>query len=331
MELRQLEYVLAVAKYKSFTRAAADIKISQSSLSQQIGKLENELGTALFVRSTRSVEVTAVGAEFIKRAQNIVSKVTEARQSILDYVSLKKGRLSLGTIPILGHYDLPSLVASFQKNFPDISLNILEEMDEELLQMLHFSKIDAAFVQRTNPDLDLRYYPLLLDKMVAVVSPRHPLAYRKSVDLRELAGDSFIVPRVTSGHYQDFHRACTAAGFDPRIVLHCSVVKTMLGFVREDVGITLLSSHVAAAEQDQGVRIIKLTPTIERKVILAVRNTAELPPALRGFIKLASQWVNAKTAKEDSKVTAIGSRLVKTPGHLVFRAAGEADSSSRRA
>ncbi len=320
MELHQLEYVLAVAKCKSFTRAAEEIKISQSSLSQQIGKLENELSLSLFDRSTRSVEITAVGAEFIKHAHNIVSKVAEARQNILDYVSLKKGNLSLGTIPILGHYDLPSLIATFQKNFPDISLDILEEMDEELLQMVHFSKIDAAFVQRTHPDLDLRYYPLLLDKMVAVVSPRHPLAYRKSVDLRELAGESFIVPRITSGHYQDFHKACTAAGFDPKVVLHCSVVKTMVGFVREDVGITVLSSRVAASEQDQGVKIIKLTPTIERRVFLAVQNTAELPPPLRGFIKLASQWVNAKTAKENAKVTAIGSRLAKLKGQLVFRA-----------
>lgn len=318
MELHQLEYVLAVAKYNSFTRAAEEIRTSQSSLSQQIGKLETELGVTLFIRTTRSVELTPLGAEFINHAQNVVSRVGEARQNFLDYVSLKKGSLSLGTIPIFGHYNLPNLITSFQKNFPGISLKITEEMDEELLEMLQFSKIDAAFVQRANPNPHFRYYPLVVDRMVVVTSPRHPLANRKSIHLSELKNEDFIVPRSTSGHYYDFHNACVAVGFTPKVILNCSVVKTMLGFVREDLGITVLSSHVAASDQDPGVRIITLTPTIDRKVVLAVKNSADLSPALKGFIKLTSQWVNSQVARENAKVTAIGTKQAERKLNLAL-------------
>ena len=305
MELHQLEYVLAVAKYTSFTRAAEEISTSQSSLSQQIGKLETELGVSLFDRTTRSVDLTPVGTEFIKHAQNVVTLVEEARQNFLDYVSLKKGSLSLGTIPIFGHYNLPNLITSFQKNFPGITLNIEEEMDEELLGMLQASQIDAAFVQRSTPNPDFRYYPLVVDRMVAVTSPRHPLAKRKSIHLTELQHENFIVPRTTSGHYHDLYNACISLGFTPKVILNCGVVKTMLGFVREDLGITVLSSHVAGSEQDEEIRIIPLTPTIDRKVVLAVKNSADLSPALKGFIKLTKQWVNSQVARENAKVTPI--------------------------
>jgi len=308
MEMHQLEYVLAVAKHHNFTRAAEEIKISQSSLSQQISKLENELGISLFMRTTRSVQLTQAGAEFVAHAKRIMSEVNEARRCVHEYVSIEKGHLSLGTIAILGSYNLPNLVSSFQENFPGIQLSIMEAQCEELLCMLNSTKIDAAFVQITKPNPDFQFHPLVTDKMVLVTNHRHPLANRISVDLKELQNEKFILTPPTSGHYHDFYNACRSAGFVPKVVLSCSIVKTMLSFVREELGITVLSSKVAAAERDSDMKIIAITPTIHRTIALATRNSADLPPTLKVFLKFTSQWLKTQAALENAKASAINSR-----------------------
>jgi DNA-binding transcriptional LysR family regulator len=309
MEMHQLEYVLAVAKYNNFTRASEEIKISQSSLSQQINKLESELGISLFVRTTRSVQLTPAGVDFIAHAQRIMSEVDEARRSIQEYVSIVKGKLALGTIAVIGSYNLPNLIKSFQDNFPGIKMDIMEEQCEELLCMLHASKIDAAFVQITKPNPNFLLYPLVTDKMVVVTSNRHPLANRVSVDINELKDEKMILTHPTSGHYHDFNNACQAAGFSPNVVLNCSIVKTMLSFVREEIGITVLSSKVAMAERDPSMRIIALTPTVHRQISLAIRNSPDTPPTLKVFLKFTTQWLKTNAALEQAKVATIAPGL----------------------
>lgn len=317
MEMHQLEYVLAVAKYRNFTRAAEEIKISQSSLSQQINKLENELGTSLFVRTTRSVQLTPAGAEFVVHAQRIMSEVNNARSCIQEYVSVVKGYLPLGGLAIVGHYNLPNLLSSFQENFPGVKLNLVEEQCEELLDLLHSSKIDAAFVQIAKPNPHFQFIPLVTDKMVVVTSHRHPLANRVSVDLKELQHEKFIMTPPTSGHYRDFHDACLAEGFVPNIVLSCSIVKTMLSFVREELGVTVLSSKVAAAERDPDMRIMAITPTIPRKIVLATRNSSDLPPTLKVFLNYTKQWLKTQASLDRAKLSAISSSIKRHKLNLV--------------
>ncbi|BAF59727.1 transcriptional regulator [Pelotomaculum thermopropionicum SI] len=294
MEMHQLEYVLAVAKYNSFTRAAEEIKISQSSLSQQISKLENELGVSLFARTTRSVQLTPAGAEFVAYAKRIISEAIEARRCIQEYVAVEKGHLNLGVIPIIGYYNLPNLLANFAKNYPGITISLLEEQCDELLRLLQASKIDAAIVQHVIPEMQLQYYPLLTDQMVVVTYDRHPFSTRKSVDIRELKNERFIVTPPVSGHYHDFINACHLAGFEPKVLVTCSMVRTILGLVREEVGITVLSSCVAALDKTPGLSIIPLTPPVNRKIVLAVSKNNGLSPALKVFVKYIPQWVNAK-------------------------------------
>ncbi len=307
MEMHQLEYVLAVAKFNNFTRAAEEIKISQSSLSQQINKLESELGTSLFVRTTRSVQLTPAGTEFIAHAQRIMSEVNEARRSIEEYVSIVKGDLTIGTIAVIGNYNLPNLIKSFQDNFPGIKMNIVEEQCEELLSMLHSSKIDAAFTQITKPYPQFQFYPLIHDRMVVVVSNRHPLAHRVSVDIKELKNEKFILTPTTSGHYYDFRNACHEAGFEPKVVLSCAIVKTMLSFVREEIGITVLSNKVALAEKDPSMKVIGLTPTIPRRISLATRNSDDISPPLKMFLKFTTQWLETQRSIERAKITSANS------------------------
>lgn len=318
MEMHQLEYVLAVAKYHNFTRAAEEIKISQSSLSQQISKLENELGTNLFMRTTRSVQLTPAGAEFIIHAQRIMSEVKDARRSIQDYVSMVKGELAFGAIAIIGSYNVPKLMKSFQDNYPGIKIRIIEEQCEELLSLLHGAKIDVAVTQIERTDPNFKFYPLLSDKMVLVTSNRHPLANRKSVNINELKNEKMILTPTTSGHYHDYCGACEAAGFTPNVVINCAIVKTMLSFVREEIGITVLSSKVAMAEKDPGMRVIDITPTIPRKLTLATRNTSNMPPTVKMFLKFTSQWVKTQKSLELAKLPVAKASLTSRDIRMIY-------------
>jgi DNA-binding transcriptional LysR family regulator len=300
MEMHQLEYVLAVAKYHNFTRASEVLKTSQSSLSQQIIKLENELGISLFVRTTRSVQLSPAGEEFVKHARRIMSEVIEARRCIHEYTSFEKGNLTVGIIPVVGHYRLPNLLSSYKKNFPRVILNLMERQCNELIPLLNSHKIDAAFVHQTGEDPNLQFTPLITDQMVIVTSERHPFAARKSINIKELEYEKFIAPPPTSGYNQDFQKACRSAEFKPEIILTCSSVKTILGLVREDLGIAALPAGVASMDWGFGTKNLKLIPTINSTIFLATKNK-DLFPTLKEFIKFTSKWSQKQTKPDNYK------------------------------
>ncbi|UNC91549.1 LysR family transcriptional regulator [Candidatus Contubernalis alkaliaceticus] len=293
MELHQLEYVLAVAKYQGFTRAAEEIKVSQPSLSQQISKLESELGISIFVRTTRSVRLTQAGAEFAAHAERIMAEIKRAEQSIKKYLSVEKGQLSIGAIPIIGHYRIPNLLASFQSKFPDIKINIIEEQCELLLGMIHSAKIDAAILSQNNFDSMLNYYPLETDHMVVVINKDHPFSHKDYLELRELKTEKFITAPNTSGNYQDLLRACKSNGFVPKVLVNCHSVNTILGLVQEGLGIAVLSSRGAEQNYKAGLVLVPLIPPIERPLYLAVQKNNEHNYQLRIFLKFALEWIDS--------------------------------------
>ena len=292
MEIHQLEYVLAVATYNSFTRAAESQNVSQSSLSQQIRKLEDELGVNLFSRTTRSVQLTPAGAEFITYAKRILSEIDKARQSILEYTSYERGHLTLGVMPVIGYYNLTPMLSYFQRNFPGVKLNLLEAECKDLLELLHSAKIDAAIVSINKPDTHIQFYHLRKDHMVLVTNKHHPFASRLSVELKELGNEKLITPPINSGHYQDFFNACLSIGFQPKPLMHCSQVATILDLVREDLGITVLASCVAAGVDSPSLATISLKPTIKRKVSLAIRKSDTSLPIIKVFVKFVHQWIH---------------------------------------
>lgn len=294
MQLHQLEYVLAVSKYGSFTRAAEKIKVSQSSISQQIIALENELGIDLFNRTKRSISLTLAGQDFVTYAMRIMSEVNATYQCIQEYVSADRGHLTIGIIPVIGYYPIPKLLASFQKDYPGITLDLIEYQDDELLIMLDSSDLDAAIVQHVIPDSTFQYHPLYNDKMVFLTSKEKPLACKKSIGIVELKNEKFILTPRASGHHHDFVSACQSAGFEPIILMTCSSVETMLGLTCEGIGVTVLSSKVAKyMPLDSRLALLELTPLIERNIYLATQQNANVSPALRLFERYAAQWINS--------------------------------------
>jgi DNA-binding transcriptional LysR family regulator len=292
MQLYQLEYVLAVAKYRSFTKTAAEIKISQSALSQHIINLEKELGVDLFVRTTRSVKLTSAGVDFVKHAERVIEELNATYRCIQDYVAINEGCLSVGIIPIASYYPIPELVASFRREFTEGKLSLTESGDEELIDMLSGSVLDAVIIQKNPPEEAFTAFPLYTDFAMLVTSSRHPLAFRKYVSLKELSNESFITPPLVFEHYCDFEKVCESAGFRPKTLMTCASAATALRLVKENIGITLLSSKLAeAGAADSFLSVIGLMPTIENKLYLVIRKNSNISPTLKMFVQHVANWI----------------------------------------
>ena len=285
MEIHQLQYAVAVAKYKSFTQAANAINISQPSLSLQINKLEEELGIKIFERTTRTVRLTPAGTDFIKHALRILSEVEQAKQTIQEHLSTNRGYIKVGLFPVISHYHLTTTISQFQKNYPGIKLDFIEYECEKLHSMILASEIDIAILSETRVDPRVQLVRLINDKLVLVTSNLHPLATRQSVLLTELANEKFIIPNQDSGLFNNFIQACHAAHFEPKILYQCNQVETILAFVCDGLGVTLLSTSVVSNYKHYDIACVPVTPTIARRISLAYLKDEKLSPALSVFIK----------------------------------------------
>ena len=200
MELRQLRYLVALADECHFTRAAAREHIAQPALSQQIRRLEAEVGLALVERTTRKVALTGAGELLVARARHILSELDAAQAELQTLAGVQGGRLSVGALHTMGPVDLSLLLASFHRNHPAVELTVREQSSEELAEMLRDDVIDLAFLSVTEriQRRGLELHPLVSEELVVVVPDQHPLAGRDVVRLAELAGEPFIAFRIGS-------------------------------------------------------------------------------------------------------------------------------------
>jgi LysR family transcriptional activator of glutamate synthase operon len=268
MEMYQLEYVLALEKYMHFSRASEMINVSQPTLSHGIKKLEQELGIDLFIRSTRSVQLTAAGEEFVVYAKRILSEINNAKNAMSAHTNLNKGNIRIGAIPTICYLGITSIISAFQKAYPGINMEIFEEDSSDLLKKISKSELDVAFINSANISEDgFDIYPLINDKMVLLLSINHGLAKKNRVDLSKLAKEKFL---IVTGLKDDFIEACRLADFEPDIVLSSIQSPTIKELVEQGLGIAPFTSRVASALLNANMKIVHFTPVIKRKIALAV-------------------------------------------------------------
>lgn len=186
MELHQLRYMMAVAEYQSFTKAAEEINVSQSSLSTQISKLEAELGTRLFERGSRSVSLTEAGKAFLPYATDICEKEEKSKESMRWFSAPDNGLLRLGSFPGAERYDFFSDLRKFKKEFPKVSIDFYEAEGTVLMDMLLNREIDAAFCGEPDVTEGACFYCLYEDRMALIVPSEHRLADKEAVSISDL-------------------------------------------------------------------------------------------------------------------------------------------------
>lgn len=248
MEIRQLQYAIQIAAEKNFSRAAEKLHIAQPSLSQQLSKLERELGVLLFHRNTNTVELTYAGSVFVEKAQKIVDMLGEIKQEMDDISQLRKGKLVIGSMPITGAHMLPLVLPVFQHRYPEIEIVLLEETSANLAQLTAEGRTDLSLLSLPLQEPSLDYEVLVEEEIRLAVPPRHPLAMEASpngtIRLEQFREEPFIVMKKGQGLRKMVIDLCQEAGFAPRIVFESSNIETVQSLVAAGMGVAIVPSMV---------------------------------------------------------------------------------------
>lgn len=273
MELYVMRYVIALAEYQNFSLAAQACHIGQSALSQQIAKLEKELGIRLFFRHPWGASVTEAGAEFVRRARNIL-QLSDALQSEMSlYAGLHRGTLNLGIITSLQCIDFGGLLSSFCEHYPGISINTIQCGTHSLLQQLVERKLDLAFLNKplTGMPAGISFLKLGGDIYRLAVPKAHPLAQYDTVNLSMLKDIPFIFHEASQVASELCLNACQKAGFIPNIICRSASPTTSLYMVQGGLGVALLPSEEFCSHRLEGIKELRLEEEIRKEVGIAWR------------------------------------------------------------
>ena len=277
MELQQLRYFCAIADTGSFTRAARQTHVSQPSLSQQIRKLEDELGARLIDRLGRTVQLTELGRSFLPRARAVLRDLEAARSDVLEKKTCIGGPLSVGVIPTIAPYFLPPMLATFSRRFPEVRVTVAEEITPLLLERLRAGTIDVAIAALPLParSHDFQAFPLRVEKLFAVLPKKHSLAKRRTVSLEELQDDPFVLLRDGHCFRETAFAACKRARLNPKIVFESGQFSSILSMVSAGLGVSIVPAM--AVEKRVGCRYIPLADERAARTIGAVTLNGRSP------------------------------------------------------
>jgi LysR family hydrogen peroxide-inducible transcriptional activator len=268
MEMHQLRYVVAVARARNFSRAAEQCHVSQPSLSQQIQKLEEELGERLFDRMKREAKLTAHGEAFLPRALRILEEVDLARREASDAHRLLRGRLIVGVLPTIAPYLLPAVLGDFAKRFPGVEIVVEEATTALLLKLANACEIDFAVASRPIQDRRMEVKDLFTEELRLALPARHPLTRKRTVRLADLEKEPFIV--MKEGHClgDQVLNFCERRDLKPTISFRSAQLETIQALVHSGVGISLIP-EMAARKKRAGLPEYRslVSPKPERKIV----------------------------------------------------------------
>ncbi|MEU4408745.1 LysR family transcriptional regulator [Streptosporangium sp. NPDC023963] len=246
MELRQLEYFVAVAEECHFTRAANRLRVAQSGLSASIRSLERELGASLFLRSTRQVELTPAGRALLVEARRALSATDAARDAVAAVQGLLRGSLAIGSLQCLHAVHLPAVLARFLAAYPGLEIRLRQGGSGELIEQVRAGRLDLAFVSRPArcPD-DIVVGPLADEPLVLACAPGHPFAAREKVELPELRAERFVDFQPDWGTRDLVDDVFAAAGVERRVSLEVNDVHSLLDLVTFGLGVALVPQSFA--------------------------------------------------------------------------------------
>jgi DNA-binding transcriptional LysR family regulator len=247
MELRRIQYFVAVAEEAHFGRAAERLQMAQPPLSQQIKALEAEMGVVLFHRTTRKVELSAAGERFLQRARVILADVDDAVTEAGQVAAGMVGRIAIGFTGSATYDLLPSLVRVLRADLPGIELDIHGEMlTPDQVTALTDGTLDLGLLRPPVRNTALEVQVLRREPLIAVLPEHHPLAVHDRVRLADLRDDPFITypSHNRSVVYEAVIDACQRAGFVPASVNEVSETSTMVSFVAAGLGVALVPASV---------------------------------------------------------------------------------------
>jgi len=285
MEIRQIQYFLSIVETGSFSAAADEYYISQSSLSKIIIGLEKELGVSLFDRSKRKVFLTEAGESFLGHARKL-NAAYKAMIIELDGYKSTMDSFSIAAIPVLTQYEITNSISQFRDLHPHIHFS-LEEIDgQNILSALDEHRFDLVFTRHNYLNHD-QYASLEIckDKLLLVVAKNNRHANRSTISVKELSNDNFIVFDKVTGLYRLIMDECGKAGFEPTIFYSSHRKVSVFGLVGTNIGLALMPVKIYEYHQHPDVVAIPLEEHIECNIVLVYQKHRKLPQAASTFIE----------------------------------------------
>lgn len=285
MEIKQVQYFLSIVETGSFSAAADNLFISQSSLSKQIIALEKSLDVQLFDRSKRKVSLTEAGKAFEKHAQTFYDLY---KSMLVDIGEFRKTspEISIAAIPVIAQYGITTYIAKFRAAYPDIKLVLEEREASTVLPALLQNKYDLAFARDYGVDTNqFSILEVVTDKLIVAVSKNHPLAEHASVALSELSNENFIMFNKGTLVYELALNACQSAGFEPRVFYSSLRGASIIGLVASNSGVALMMEKVLNYYRRPDVVAIPLTETFTSKIVITYSKEKKLSKSTKMFIR----------------------------------------------
>lgn len=302
MNLRDLQYLVAVAKHRHFGKAADACFVSQPTLSTQIKKLEDELGVTLIERNNKQVMLTEIGEAIVAKAEEMLQTGNDIKNLAEHYRDPESGSLSLGVIPTLAPYLLPHIMPAIKKRFPKLKTWLYEEQTAVLLRKLLGGHLDAAVLALPVEETTLKSLPLFTEPFFAAVPSQHALAGKSSLTLQEVAKTDILL--LEDGHClrDQTLDLCRKVGATEVEGFRGTSLETLRHMVASGTGITFMPALAANTNKQAGNKIKILPfkpPQPSRQIGLVYRSSSHKESIfkdLAAVIKTATEQVLAKSA-----------------------------------
>lgn len=282
-DLQQLHAFIAVAERGSFRAAAEHIHLSAPALSRRIEKLESIIGTRLFNRTTREVDLTSNGRIFLERARAAIDDLESAILGISDIAATRSGRVTVACVPSAALYFLPQVISSFSLKYPAIRIRVIDESMNQTLQSVLTGESDfgIGFMNTRMPEIT--FEGIHNDPFVVAMRREHPLAGRKSIHWSQIENERLISVARSSGNRQLLDDAMSKVGLIPNFAFEVSHIGTLLGMVEAGLGIAAVPRTALPANHPDVIGLPLKNPVISRSLGLLRKHGSTLRPAAAMF------------------------------------------------
>ncbi len=293
MDINQLEVLVAVAREKSFSRAAEILNRTQPAISQAVRRLENEIGEKLFDRSSKDGTLTSAGEVLLEYARQMLNLRETAQTAIRDLRDLHQGKVVLSANEHTVFFLLP-LIKEFRRLHPQIKVEVKRGVASRIPSEVMNREVELGIISFKPGDVSVKSLPVISDELTLIVSPKHILANKNNVSIKELGIESFIAHNAISPYREQVIEAFEKHQTPLNISVELPSLEAIKRLVKMDVGVALVPKITAQAELDNGtlvgisVRELKL----ERKLHLIYKRNSVLSHAAKVFLQVAKEFTN---------------------------------------
>lgn len=287
MEIRDLKNFIKVVDHSSFTKAAEEMYVTQSSLSKSVKRLENQFESQLIIRIKNKIHLTDIGKIVYQQGREIINSVDDLHLLINQTKNVENGKILLGIPQLIGTLFFPKIAKEYYESHANIKIELYERGAKKLEQILNDGKVDIALIVKTHLTKDdYNFYPFIEDEFYVFLNKNHPLANRTELAISELKNEKFVIFSEEFTLHDYIINACKASGFFPNILYKSSQWDLILELTASHDAVTLLPKSIYAKNVNPDIKLIKLKgkPLLWSLVFITLKDSYK-SFALQSFIK----------------------------------------------